>query len=96
LSFIDPPKKIPFFLKIGIWIARRKTKKEMLPARILSWYPKAAISSGIMESFAAHDDKTPGKRLLKLIRMQTSFIVSCPGISLEDLSLKKGDGKNKQ
>ncbi|MCW8966251.1 MAG: carboxymuconolactone decarboxylase family protein, partial [Candidatus Pacearchaeota archaeon] len=73
MAFINPPKKISFFLKIGIWIAQKITKKEVLPAKLLAWYPKAALGSGILESLVAHKDKTISKRMLKLIRMQTSF-----------------------
>jgi alkylhydroperoxidase family enzyme len=76
-AFINPPKKIPFLLKIGIRIAQRLTKKVMLPAKLLTWYPKAAISSAVMESMIAHKDRKLSKRILKLIRMQTSFVVSC-------------------
>lgn len=49
----------------------------MIP-KLLAWYPKAAISSGIMESLVAHDDKEIDKRLLKMIRVQVSVMVACP------------------
>lgn len=77
-GFINPPPKIPFLLRIGIWIAEKSTKKEMLPARLLSWCPKLAFSSGILEAMVVHRDKTLSQRLLKLVRLQTSFAVSCP------------------
>lgn len=77
-AFIDPPKHIPFFLKIGIWISRKVTGRDLLPAKLLAWYPKVAISSGIMESLVAHKDKTLDKRILKLVRLRTSFSVACP------------------
>ena len=32
-AFIEQPKRIPFFLKIGIWFSERITGKTMLPAR---------------------------------------------------------------
>lgn len=50
----------------------------MLPPRILSWYPKAAVGAGIMEALVAHEDGHMNKRLLKLIRMSASYAVSCP------------------
>ncbi|MDP3450495.1 MAG: hypothetical protein Q8R87_07920 [Anaerolineaceae bacterium] len=56
-AFIKVPKKIPLFLRFGIWISKKVTGKDMLPARILSWYPKAAIGSGVLESLVAHNDR---------------------------------------
>lgn len=50
----------------------------MLPPRILSWYPKAAIGSGVMEALVAHEDGRMDKRMLKLIRMTASYAVACP------------------
>lgn len=77
-SFIDPPRKIPFYLKIGIWIAKHITGKDLLPPKLLAWYPKAAIGSGVLESLVAHGQTPSDKRLLKLVRIQASFAVSCP------------------
>ena len=77
-AFINPPARIPFWLKIGILISERITGKTMLPARILAWYPKAAIGSGVLESLVAHEDGQMDKRMLKLIRMTASFAAACP------------------
>ena len=77
-TFIEQPKRIPFLLRIGIWFSERITGKIMLPARILAWYPKAAIGSGIMEALVAHEDGRMDKRMLKLIRMTASYAVACP------------------
>ena len=77
-AFINPPQKIPFYLKIGIWIARKVTGRDLLPARLLAWYPKVAISSGILEALVAHHDGNLDRRILKLVRLQTSFSVGCP------------------
>jgi len=77
-AFIAPPAKIPFFLRIGIGISRKVTGKDLLVPKLLAWYPKTAISSGIMESLVAHGKKDLGKRMLKLVRVQTSLSVSCP------------------
>ncbi len=76
--FIEPPKKIPLFLRLAIRIAENTTKKKMLPARILAWLPKAAVGSGVLEALIAHKEKGLSKRFLKLIRMQVSFYASCP------------------
>jgi alkylhydroperoxidase family enzyme len=77
-AFIKPPQKIPFYLKIGIWIAAKVTGRDLLPARLLAWYPKVAISSGILEALVAHHDGNLDRRILKLVRLQTSFFVACP------------------
>lgn len=77
-GFIDPPKRIPLLLKLGIWFAEKTTGKKMLPARLLSWVPKSALGSGILEALVVHKDKTLPLRLLKLVRLQASFFVSCP------------------
>ncbi len=77
-AFIDPPKNIPFYLEIGIWISKIVTGRDLLPAKLLAWYPKAAIGSGIMEALVAHKDGKLGKRILKLVRLRTSFSVACP------------------
>lgn len=77
-AFINQPKRIPFLLKLGIWASERITGKVMLPARILAWYPKAAVGSGIMEALVAHEDGAMDQRMLKLIRMAASHAAACP------------------
>lgn len=77
-AFIAPPQHIPFYLNIGIWISKKITGRDLLPAKLLAWYPKAAISSGIMEALVAHKDAKLDKRILKLVRLQASFTAACP------------------
>lgn len=77
-AFIEGPKRIPLLLRIGIWFSERVTGKTMLPARILAWYPKAALGSGVMEALVAHEDGRMDKRMLKLVRMTASYAVACP------------------
>lgn len=77
-AFIKPPARIPLILKLGIWFSEKLTGKIMLPARILAWYPKAAIGSGVMEALVAHADGQMTQRMLKLIRMTASYAVACP------------------
>ncbi len=78
MAYIDEPFRIPFVLRFGIWLAEKKLGKKLLAARILSWYPKAALGAGVLESLVAHREGKVTKRLLKLIRMQVSFMASCP------------------
>lgn len=77
-AFIETPQKIPFYLRFGIWISKKITGKEMLPAKILSWYPKAAVGSGILESLVAHHDRKLDERILKIVRIQASYAAACP------------------
>lgn len=77
-AFIEEPKRIPLLLRVGIWFSERVTGKVMLPARILAWYPKAAVGSGVMEALVAHEDGRMDKRMLKLIRMTASYAAACP------------------
>ena len=77
-AFIKPPDNIAPMLRLGIWISEKVTGKVMLPARILAWYPKAAIGSGLLESLVAHEDGKLDERMLKLVRMTASFTAACP------------------
>jgi alkylhydroperoxidase family enzyme len=78
MAYIQPPKRFSPILRFGIWLSERITGEEMLPARLLAWYPKAAVSSAVMESLVAHDEGIVSRRMLKLVRMQVSFSASCP------------------
>ena len=103
-AFIQSPKSIPLLLKIGIWFSEWVTGKVMLPARILAWYPKAAVGSGVMEALVAHEDGRMDQRMLKLIRMAASYATACPfcidmnsyeyrdvGITDEEVESLRGD-----
>jgi alkylhydroperoxidase family enzyme len=75
--FIHPPRNIPIFLRLGIWFSEKITGREMLPGRILAWYPKAAIGSGVLESLVAHHDGKLNERMLKIVRIQASYAAAC-------------------
>jgi alkylhydroperoxidase family enzyme len=77
-AFIEEPTKISFLLRLGIWVSERVTGRRMLPARILAWYPKVAVGSGVLESLVAHHDGNLDERILKLVRMAASFAAACP------------------
>jgi alkylhydroperoxidase family enzyme len=102
-AFIAPPKHIPFYLRFGIWIAEKIAKRELLPPKLLAWYPKVAVSSGVLEALIAYHDGKLDERMLKLVRMQASFAVACPfcidmnsaeyaqsGITAQELSALQG------
>jgi alkylhydroperoxidase family enzyme len=77
-SYLAAPKPLPLIPRILLRFVERSLGKELAANRILTWYPKALIGSGIMEALVAHDDREVPRRLLKLLRMYTSFLVSCP------------------
>jgi alkylhydroperoxidase family enzyme len=77
-AFIDPPRKISIFLRLGILYSEKIAGRRMLPARILAWYPRAALGSGVLESLVAHHDGRLDERILKLVRMAASFAAACP------------------
>lgn len=77
-AFIEPPRKISLLLRAGIWVSEKITGRRMLPARILAWYPKTALGSGLLEALVAHHDGVLDERMLKLVRMAASFAAACP------------------
>jgi alkylhydroperoxidase family enzyme len=77
-AFIEPPKKTNILLRLGIWFSEKVTGRVMLPARLLAWYPKAALGSGLLEALVAHQDGKLDARMLKLVRMAASFAAACP------------------
>ena len=106
-AFINQPRNIPYILKLGIWFSEKITGRVMLPARILAWYPKAAVGSGILEALVAHEDGRMTQRMLKLIRMAASYAAACPfcvdmnaheyrdvGITDEEAESLRGDFEN--
>lgn len=78
MAYIAPPARIPLLLRWGLRIAQRRTGTPLLPAQLLTWYPKAAVGSAVLESLIAHRDGRLTERTLKLVRMAVSFAVSCP------------------
>jgi len=89
-------------LRLGVAISERVTGRRMLPARLLSWYPKAAIGAGVLESLVAHHE--PSTRLLKLVRVTASITANCAfcvdmnsfahdraGLTDEELAALNGD-----
>jgi AhpD family alkylhydroperoxidase len=81
-AFIAPPTRLPLWLRPAIWLSEKITGRRMLPARLLAWYPKAAIGSGVLEALVAHGggrlDEGVDARLLKLVRLQASYAARCP------------------
>ena len=77
MSYIQPPPRVPLLLRIMLSLVEKRLGRKLLANRILTWYPKALIGSGVMEGLIAHDDAEVPRRLLALVRVYTSFLVSC-------------------
>ncbi len=78
VAFIEQPRRFPFYLRFALWVVKRRTDHELLPPRLLAWYPRAAIGSGVLEALVAHEDGRVTTRMLKMVRMAVSFQVNCP------------------
>lgn len=76
--YIAPPHKMPHILRVLLRLAERRVGGRLEANRILAWYPKALLGSGVMEALVAHDEREVPRRLLALVRIYTSFQVSCP------------------
>jgi alkylhydroperoxidase family enzyme len=82
-GFIDPPPKIPLLLRPFVWLAEKIAGKILAPARLLTWSTRVAVGSGVLEALVAHggderDGRNVSARLLKLVRIRTSFAIACP------------------
>ena len=77
MAYLQEPKHIPWFLRIGIRFSERVTGKRMEAARMLAWYPKAALGAGMLEALVAHEDKGISRRLMQLLRLQVSLKAFC-------------------
>ncbi len=77
-AFIAPPRRIPPPLRFGLWISRRITGDDVLAARLLTWFPKAAVGTAALEGLVAHSVGRADERLLKIVRMTVSSAVECP------------------
>ncbi len=77
-GYVKPPRPMPWPLGALLSLVERRLGKRLVANRILAWYPKALLGSGIMEALVAHDEAEVPKRLLKLVRIYVSFLASCP------------------
>lgn len=75
---IEPPERVPWYLRLGLWWARRATGKEPLPGRLLAHFPRGAIGAGLFELGAAHAPRDLGGRELAVARLVASATTGCP------------------
>lgn len=77
-ALVEPPAKAPWYLRPALYLARRITGKDPLPARLLAHHPKSAIAGGLLEALAAHAPADLDARTLKLARLSASLTTGCP------------------
>ena len=73
MAAIPAPRRPNPLLRLGVAFSERVVHKRLDPARLLTWYPKAAIGFGVMESLVAHHDGRLDKRLLQVVRLTASL-----------------------
>lgn len=73
-----PPERAPWYLRPALWITRRITGKDPLPARLLARFPKGAIGAGVFEALAAHSPRDLDGRVLAAARVVASRTTGCP------------------
>jgi AhpD family alkylhydroperoxidase len=78
MAAIPVPRHPNLLVRAGVAISERTVGKTLEPARLLTWYPKAALGFGVMEALVAHHDGRLSKRVLQLVRLVASFAVGCP------------------
>lgn len=78
MAAIPAPPRPNVLLRLGIAVSERSVGTRLEPARLLAWYPKAALGFGVMETLVAHRDGRLDARLLQLVRLVASFAVGCP------------------
>lgn len=48
--YLRPPKHLPIIPRFLLWIVEKSLGRELMANRILTWYPKALLGSGLMEA----------------------------------------------
>lgn len=74
---VSPPRRVPWYLRLGLWWARRATGKEPLPGRLLAHFPRGAVGAGLFELGAAHAPRDLGARELAAARLVASATAGC-------------------
>lgn len=77
MAAIPEPRLRNPLLRLGVAISEKATGQRLVPARLLTWYPKAAIGAGVMEALVAHADGQLTPRLLHLVRLTASIAANC-------------------
>jgi AhpD family alkylhydroperoxidase len=103
-ALIPVPSHVAWFLRPMLWVTRRMTGKDPLPARLLSYFPKGAVGAGLFELTAAGAGDLDA-RCLAVARIVASAVSGCPfcldmnaatwkraGLRADELPVLFGDG----
>ena len=74
---IDPPARVPPWLRPALWVAEKLTGRVPLPGLLLSHAPRVAVASGLFEALAPHAPRDLDARTLKLVRLTASVVCGC-------------------
>lgn len=72
-----PSVRVPWLLRPLLWVTRWVTGKDPLPARLLTLFPRAAVSVGVFEAFTA-GPRDLDARTLAIARITASLVGGCP------------------
>jgi AhpD family alkylhydroperoxidase len=75
---VQPPRRVPLLLRPVLWLARRFTGKDPMPARLLAHFPKGAVGAGLFELAAPHGPRDLESRVLAVARVVASAVAGCP------------------
>lgn len=75
---VAPPRRVPFFLRPALWLARRLTGRDPLPGRLLAHFPKGAVAAGLFELGTPHAPRDLDARVLAVARVVASAVGGCP------------------
>lgn len=77
VSLLPAVVRVPWFLRPLLWVTRLVTKKDPLPARLLTLFPRAALGVGPFEALTAGPADLSG-RVLSVARLTASRVGGCP------------------
>lgn len=78
MPHVPIPTSTPWYLRPALWLTRRITGKDPVPARLLTYFPKAAVGAGLFEATAATGGKDLEARTLAVARIVSSLTAGCP------------------
>ncbi len=76
--WLETPTRVAWYLRPLLWLARRMTGKDPLPARMLAWSPKLAFGAGLFEALSPTAGVDLGARPLTAARIVASVVGGCP------------------
>ena len=75
---VAPPPHPAWYLRLSLWLTRRITGKDPMPARLLTHFPRGALGAGLFELSAAGAPRDLEGRVLAAARIVASTVGGCP------------------